>query len=175
MPKNFVAFFEFQIDLKFMRSGLEVHAIRYIRQVKQADARGPRALIPLCRGTDRITPGVGRIIEGPRIYRGPVQEVIAWVVRVLIGVKDVRDAELADREYPAVGTAISGQLVCPCLNRFAIAVQVECFAYEKALQSQVGLILADLVGFATRKAGEAKRVVQAKPLIDFRIDPNLRA
>src|SRR5580692_5476886 len=98
MPKNFVAFLEFQIDLKFMRPGLEVHAIRYIRQVKQADARGPRALIPLCRGTDRITPGVGRIIEGPRIYRGPVQEVIAWVVRVLIGVKDRSEERRVGKE-----------------------------------------------------------------------------
>jgi hypothetical protein len=51
-------------------------------------------------------------------------------VRVLVVIEDVRDAELADRKDPAIGAARSTELVRACLDRFAIAVQIERLAHK---------------------------------------------
>src|SRR5208282_4510069 len=160
-------------DLKLVKARVEMHAVRYIGQVEHAGTQSPGALIPLGGGTRRVAPGVRRIVEGPRIDGGPVQEIAARVVRVLIDVEDVGHAEFADREHPAVHASITSQPIGGCIHGFAIARKIDRVAYEETLQPQIRLIFPDLVRPAARKTCYPERVIETKALIDLRTDPDL--
>jgi hypothetical protein len=94
-------------------------------------------------------------------------------VRVGVDVEDVADADLADGEHPAVFAAAARQLILGAFHGLLIAIEVERVAYEPTSEPQVGLILADLVSLGAGKARHTQGVVQAGPLIDLAVDPEL--
>lgn len=75
---------------------IERFAVRHIRKIEHTGAYGPLALIPLDCATHGKSPGVRRVVKRAGIDGSPVHEIVARIVSVLIGIKDVRYADLTD-------------------------------------------------------------------------------
>lgn len=68
---------------------------------------------------------------------GPVEEIVARVVRVFVGVEDVDDGVFADREHQAVGGLSAAELVQVGIELFSLAAQIDGLAEEPSLQCYV--------------------------------------
>ena len=73
--------------------------------------RVQRTLVPLGGRAIGVAPGVGGIVERAGVDECPVHEVAARIMRVFVGVEDIGDAELADRDDEAVCGLRAGELV----------------------------------------------------------------
>src|ERR1700733_9535438 len=125
-----------------------MHAVRYVRPIEYPRAYRPRALITLGGGTHGITPGVRRVIEGARVDRRPVQEIIAWVMCVLVVVEDIDDAELTHGEHPPVGVPGTAELIGNRIDGLLFPALVDGLAHNRARQPKVRVVCADLIGFS---------------------------
>src|ERR1700677_3765667 len=114
-----------------------MHAVRYVRPVEKTRAQGPRALITLGGGAHGITPSIGRVIERARIDRHPVQEIIARVVRALVVVEDIDDAELTHGEHPSVRAPRAAELIGNRIDGLLFTALVNRLAHERALQAKI--------------------------------------
>jgi len=154
---------------------IEFGAVGHDRQVEGASPQRPAPLVPLGRDAIGVAPGVGGVVESPGVDQRPVHEVAARVVGVCIGVEDIDHREPAHPEHQAVGGPRAAQLVLIGIDRLALAAQIDGLAEKEALQPEIGRALADLIGLAARKAGDAERAVEPEPLVDLRVDPHLGA
>ncbi len=100
---------------------------------------------------------------------------MARIVRRYRAVKNIGHAELADRHDDTIGRLLAAEDIQVGIDIALVAAQAEGLAQEQALQAQIGIGLADLIGLAGRKAGQAQGVGQAETLVDLRIDPKLAA
>ena len=76
---------------------IEHFAIGNLRQGEQARAERPPIVIPLHGRAIGVTPGVGRIIERACINDRPVQEIVAGIVGVAVGIEDIDYRQFAHR------------------------------------------------------------------------------
>jgi hypothetical protein len=67
-----------------------------------------------------VSPGICRVIKSAGVNDRPVEKVGAWIVPVLIRVKDIRDRELTERDHPAVAAATACKLARELLDWTAI-------------------------------------------------------
>ena len=86
-----------------------------------------------------------------------------------ISIENLDDAELSDGEDQIVYRACAGKLVQTRLDRLRRAAKSQSIAEEGAGKSEVGTRHTNLVGFSAWKAGDTKRVAEAKTLIDLGI------
>ena len=91
------------------------------------------------------------------------------------GVEYVGNAELADREDQPVGRLLAGELIDVGIHLLGGAAEVDGLADEGTGHPHIGIVAADLVGFAARKSREAEGVAEPEALVDLRIDPQFRA
>ncbi len=159
------------VDLEFVEA-IELDAVRHDREIEQAAAHRPRAVIPFGGGAVGVAPGVGGIIPGAGVDQRPVQEIVAGVVGIFHGVEDIGGAELADSQHQAVGRLLAGELVDVGVDFFGGGAEVDGLADEIARHPQVGIVLAELIGLCARKAREPERVAQSESLVDLRVDPD---
>ena len=71
MSPQIVAALDFADPLELAECRIEFEAVGDDREIEQAAAQGPVALIPFGGGAVRIAPGVGGIIERCRCRRSP--------------------------------------------------------------------------------------------------------
>src|ERR1700722_20347959 len=142
-----------------------MHAVRYVRPIEYTRAYRPRSLITLGGGTHGITPSVRRVIEGARVDRRPVQEIIARVMCVLVVVEDIDDAELTHGEHPPVGVPRTAELIANRFDGFLFTALVNGLAHKRTRQPKVRVVRADFIGFSAGKGGNAPGVVETKTLI----------
>src|SRR5690242_19864152 len=124
-------FLQFSDKLGLMKQRqAEVGAVRYLRQVEQADPGGIPALVPLCGRAVGDAPGIRRVVKAADIEDRPVQEVGARDVRVLVGVEDIDDRELADGEDDAVGRLRAAKLVEVRIQLLDLTTEIDSLAEE---------------------------------------------
>ena len=100
---------------------------------------------PFDGGAVGEAPGIGGVVEGPRLEHGVVEEIAARIVRVGVGVENVGDGEAPDGE----DDVFAG------------------LAHEQAWQVQVRTVGADF-RFAAGVARDADAVADAVSLVDLR-------
>jgi hypothetical protein len=127
-------------------------------------------LRPFSCGANRVSPRVRRIVECRGVDDGPVQEINPGIVRIAVGVEDIDRRELADGYGHVVGRLCSPELIGARAERPGLAAKVETLPEEEAVQTEVRLCLADLVGFPTREAGYTEGGVKTEALVDLGID-----
>ena len=129
-----------------------------IERSNKPAAQGPVALVPLGGGAVGIAPRVGGIIERGSVDQRPIHKIAARVVRVFVGVEDVDNTEFADCKDKPVGGLASGKLVDASIHLLRFPAQIDRLANEGARQPGIRIGLADLVGLAAGKSGDAERV-----------------
>src|ERR1700679_3897237 len=132
-----------------------MNAVRHVRAIEYTCAHGPRTLITLGRSAHGITPSICRVIERARLDRRPVQEIIARVMRVLVVVEDIDDAELTHGEHPSVGAPEAAELIGNRIDGFLFTALVDGLAHKRTRQPRVRMVRTDLIGFSAGKAGNA--------------------
>jgi hypothetical protein len=88
-------------------------------------------------------------------------------MRTGIGIKNIDDTELSDREDQIVRRACTGELVQAGLDLFFGSAQSHSIAEKGARKSGVGSGRTDLIGFSAREAGNPQGVAETKTLIDL--------
>ena len=175
LAPQLVASFELDDRLELLELRIEFRTVRHDRQVEQARAHCPKAPIPFDGCAIGIAPRVRGVIEGAGIDDRPVHEVGAGIVRIFVGVENIADAKLADRDDDPVRGLRARELVDVGIDLLLFAAEIDRLPDEHAGNPCVGNRLADLVGFAAWKSGDAERAAQPEALVDLRIDPELRA
>ncbi len=94
-------------------------------------------------------------------------------MRVFVGVKDIGYREFPHRDDDAILALSTTELIGTGRKFFSLTPQSDCLANEHSWQSRIRLNSADLIGFRTWKGRDAGHAIEAKALIDFRIDPQL--
>ena len=136
---------DFADDLILAEAGFQGDAVRYRRQVEQAEAPGPLADRQLGRAAIGIAPRIGGIVERAEVDRRPVEEVVTRIVRVFVLVENVADAELADRDGEPIGGVRCAKDVEVGFNGAAVAAEVDRLAQEQPLQPEVRGLFPDLI------------------------------
>ena len=108
MSPQLVPFLDLSHQLELMEAGVEINAVGTdpagwgFRQVEEAAAQRPAALIPLgCRAVG-VSPAVGGVVERAVLDVRPVQEIKLGIVGVFVGIEDVDDGKFADRQYQPI-------------------------------------------------------------------------
>ena len=94
-------------------------------------------------------------------------------MRVLIRIKNVRHADLAEREHPAIGALRAAELIEGGLDRLSIAIHIDSLTHEQSRQPPVRVAAAHLISRAAGKPGDAECTVKTEALIDLPVDPHL--
>ena len=97
------------------------------------------------------------------------------LVRILVGVKDVRRRKFSQRDDQPIGGLSATELIDVGVDCFAFSAEVDCLADEHAMQPRVGIDGADLVGFAARKPGGTDGAAETEALVDLWVEPKLGA
>ena len=109
------------------------------------------------------SPGVGGVVEGSGVDQGPVQEIAARIIRVLIFVENIDHAELADRDHQPVRGLRSRKLVDAGVDFLNVAAEVDGLPEERARHPCVGIGCADLVGLGAQEIRGRPPNVPLKP------------
>src|SRR5258708_10520810 len=168
-------FLNLSIKLILMESRIERRAIGHIGEIKAPAPYSPAIDIELGRSAIGIAPRIGGIIERGSVDDPPVEEVAARIVRLLVRVKHIDDAKLADCQNDARRTLPSGELDEVGIDLLAGPSKVDRLPQEPSRKFGIGASSSDLIGLAAWKAGNPERVAKAKALIDFWIDPDFGA
>src|SRR6266446_2101141 len=175
LSEELVPFLEFLIDLILVeKPRVERLAVRDFRQVEQPGSDCPPVLIPLDGCTIGVAPGVGGVIERAGVDDRPVHEIGSRIMGVAVGVEDIDDPELSQREHNAIGGLSAGKLVQARIDVRGFAAQVDRLAEEDTRYPWIRISGADLVGFPTRKSCHAEGIREAKTLIGLGVHPQLR-
>ena len=117
LAPQLVALLDFRDHRELLEGRVEDAAVGTVaaggsrREVEYAAAQGPGALVPLGGRAVGVAPGVAGIVERAGVDQRPVQKVGLGTVGIFVGIEDVDDGELADRQHQAVGRARPGELV----------------------------------------------------------------
>ena len=84
---------------------------------------------------------------------------------ILIHIKDVRYADLAGAEHPAIGALRAAELIGTGLDWLCFTAQIDGLTHEQALQSKIRMTATDFVRGATRESSHADRIVEAESLV----------
>ena len=102
LPPQLVPLLEFANHLELLEGRIEIETKgtvpvgRRYRQVEDAAANGPAALIPFrCRAIG-VAPAVSRVVERSGIDQRPVQKIGLGIVRIPIGVEHIDHGEASD-------------------------------------------------------------------------------
>src|SRR4029077_19975929 len=181
LAPQFVTFLDFGDHRVLLKGRVEGAAVDTAaaggsrRQVEQAGAQGLGALVPLAGRAVGVAPAVAGIVERAGVDQRPVQKVGLRTVGVFVGIEDVDDRELSDRQHQAVLRARPGELADIGVDLLDFAAEIDGLPEESALHAHVGVGGPELVGLAARKSGDAVRVRETETLIDLRGDPQLGA
>src|SRR5262249_40493907 len=113
--------------------------------------------------------------EATGIDQRPIHEVALRVVRIFIGIEYVVHREFADGEDEPVRRHCTAKLICRRIHLLAVAAEIDGLSAESARNAGIGYRLAFFERCAARKPGNAGCRIEAKTLIDFRIDPQFSA
>ena len=151
MAPQIVAALDFADPLDLRECRIEFGVVRDDREIEQAAAQGPVALVPLGGGAVGIAPGVGGIIERCGVDERPIHEIVARIVRIFVGVEDIDNTE----SLPTVRTSrlavwLPANWSDAGIHFLRFPAQIDRLANESARQSRIGIGLSDFVGFSTR-------------------------
>src|SRR5208282_163670 len=170
MCLKLVTLLEFADQCEFLEPGFEARAVGNVGQDEESAAQRPPRLRPFGCDAHGVAPRVGRVVERRRVDYGPVQEIVAGVVCIAIGIEDVYHGKLADGQGQVVCGLRSPEFIGARCQRRGFAAEVEALPDKGALQSKVRLGPAHLVSFAAGEAGEAQRIVETEAFVDLGID-----
>ena len=80
-------------------------------EVEYLGAQRPAIHIPLARRAVAVASTVARIVEGAGVDERPAQEICLRIVGIFVGIEDVDDRELAEREHQPVRRLRAGEPV----------------------------------------------------------------
>jgi hypothetical protein len=108
-----------------------------LRQVEDAGAQRPGALVPLGGRSVGVAPAVAGIVERAGVDQRPVQKVGLRTVGIFVGIEDVDDGELSDRQNQAVLRARPGELADIGVDLLNFAAEIDGLPEEYALHARV--------------------------------------
>jgi len=124
LSPEFMPVFNLSDPLELPELRVELGAVRNDRQIEHAAAQRPGAQIPFGGCAERIAPGFRGVVEGAGIDDRPVQKIAARVVRVLVGIEDIGNAEFSDSEDQSVGRLAGCKLIDAGINLLRLAAIV---------------------------------------------------
>src|ERR1700728_112670 len=148
LSPKFMSFLDFADQLELVECGIEIAAEgtysagRRCREIEDAAAQRPAALIPFGGRAIREAQGVGRIVERAGIDQRPVEEIGFGIVRIFVGVEYVDDRELPDGEHEAVRRLRAGELIDVGGDLLGVAAEIAGLAHEKTLAARGRIIAA---------------------------------
>ena len=107
------------------------------RKVEDAGAQGPGALVPLGGRAVGVAPAVAGIIEGAGVDQRPVQKVGLGAVGIFVGIEEVDDGELSDRQHEAVRRARAGELAEIGVDFLDLAAEIDSLPEKPAVHADI--------------------------------------
>src|ERR1700693_3968761 len=73
---------EFPDEREFLEAGFERLTVRNIGEIEESSPDSPPGLRPFDCGANRVSPGIGRVVESSRVDDRPVQKIATGVMGV---------------------------------------------------------------------------------------------
>jgi len=149
---------------------LEIAVVGNLGLEKIAPAQGAMRPIPFDRDPVAVALGVGRIVPGARGPEAAIEEILAWIARIVVGVEKIGRREFAGGHGDARDIGLGRELVRSGRDRLLRAAEAESLAQEEPRDIDLRIVVAALLRLAIDETGDAFGPAQPEALVEFGVD-----